>query len=407
MQLITASTTNLDTTTIIDNYGLAKGGDDEYIGRQIICVTPTGSIVAGEKSWVSDFDKATFDASLAPAFTSTVIVGDVFEMWKVFTYEEINDAINQTISEITGKALQIKETHAYSTEEEKYLYDVLSGFTHLSKVEYASSTGIYYEMSRCEGLWSNGSANVTVTNSSFNKEGDYSIKAVEDGGSGAGAVLVTGSKVPTDFSDADKVEFWMYSSIALTAGQLQFHFDDSTLIASGIDKIDIPAMDAATWYRHSLSLANPHLDTAIISYGIYQVSDVGAFTFYLDDVSVIDSRSRIYKELPIEYWGISQGATPYLMITKSGLDLTGSATDLRLTGFQIPTLMTADTDTSEIDPAYLIAKTTGRLLISHAKSSFLDIDDRAKLASYWLGEAARMETGITTSIPGTTRVIKA
>ena len=400
MALITATTTG-DTASLIATYGFAKGGDDEYNGRQLIAITPSGAIVAGEKTYVSDFDSATWDASLAPPFTSSTTSGDIFELWKVFTYEEINDAINQTIAEVSGKALQIKETHTTFTEADKYLYDVLSSFTHLGKVEYVSSTGNYHLLDNCDTVWVAGSANVTVTaDSTFEKVGNACVKAVEAGGSGANAILAYKAISSTDISDCDEVEFWLYSSIALTAGQLEIHLSSTAIIASAEETIDIPAMDAATWYKHSLSLANPHSDTAIISIGIYQVSDVGAFTFYVDEVEANKFNSKVFKELPIEYWDIAQGSTPYLMLTSSGLSLVGADNQLRLTGYQIPDLMTADTDISEIDPAYLIAKTTGRLLVSHAKSSYLDINDRATLASYWLGEAAKMEPGLTTSVSG-------
>ena len=397
-----------DTSSLIDTKNLL-GGDDEHNQKEVLIYDATGSIVDGESSIVSNFDSATNDATCAPVFTAAVTALDKYEMWTwPWKIADINDVINQVIAGITGKALQIKETHTAFTESEKYLYDVLSGFTHLDKVEYVYSKGFYHLLDSCDNVWTAGSANVTVTaDSSFEKVGSACVKAVEAGGSGTNAILAYKAITSVDISDCDKVEFWMYSSIALTAGQLEIHLDDTAAIASGTEKIDIPAMTAATWYKHSLSLANPHLDTAIISIGIFQVSDVGAFTFYVDEVEASKFNSKVFKKLPIEYWDIAQGSTPYLMLTQTGLNLAGSNTQLRLTGFQIPALLTADATASEVNPAYIIAKATGQLLISHAKSSYLDIHDRAKLATYWLGEAAKMESGMATSIPATAIEIKA
>ena len=164
-------------------------------------------------------------------------------------------------------------------------------------------------------------------------------------------------------------------------------------------------MTAATWYKHSLSLANPHSDTAIISIGIYQVSDVGAFTFYIDEVDSVMSTSKDYRELPTEYWQITKGSTPYLQISPTGLSVMGSNTQLKLTGYQLCSRLDADATAADIDPAYIISKATGQLLISHAKSQYLDVQDKAGLATYWLGEAGKKLRGMATTFPGGTRSV--
>uniref|UniRef100_A0A6M3KYW6 Uncharacterized protein n=1 Tax=viral metagenome TaxID=1070528 RepID=A0A6M3KYW6_9ZZZZ len=405
MVLVTASTTG-DTSSIIATYSLAKGGDDEYNGRQVYASDMTGSIVAGEKTWVSDFNSTNKDATVSPVFSASSTALDVFELWKVFTVEEINDAITQAEMEVSSRALQSKIITTPFTETDKYLYDVLDDFTHLSKVEYVCSKGIYHLLDNCDAVWTAGSANVTVTaDSSFEKVGTACVKAVEGGGSGAGAILAYKAITSVDLSGCDKVEFWMYSSIALTAGQLEIHLDDTAAIASGIEKIDIPAMDAATWYKHSLSLASPHLDTAIISIGIYQVSDVGAFTFYVDDVSTCMSTSKQYKLLSNEYWNIAKGSTPYLQLTSGGLSEVGTNTQMKLTGYQLLTPMSADSSESQVDPGYLVNKVTGELLLNHAKSSYLDINDRAALSDRRLAKARADLPSISTQMDSEAKII--
>lgn len=395
MALVTPTTaTGLGTANIVDAYSFAPGGDDEYNGRQVICVTPTGDIVAGEKSWVDDFDGDTWDASLAPAFTSTTAVGDIFELWKVFTYEEVNNAINQAYMEATKDSFQVKQVTSQFTDEDEYEYNILSGFVGVNKVEYAYNIGIDTSLHRCETAWTAGSANVTVTaDSAFKKEGSYSCKGVEDGGSGSGAILAYAT-IAADIDDCDKVEFWFYSSIALTAGQIEIHLDDTAAIASALETIDIPAMDAATWYRHSLSLANPHTDVDLISVGIYQVSDVGAFTFYVDDVRAVLSTSKDYRPLNPEHWRIIKGSTPLLKLTSEGLGLVGDARQLRISGYQLPTMLTADATESQIDPSWLINKVTGELMLNHSKSPRLDIVDRDKIAKSRLEKADKEKMGI-------------
>lgn len=399
-----AATSTEDNNTLIDTKNLL-GGDDEHNQKEVLIYDATGSIVDGETSVVDDFASATKEATMLPVFTANITSGDKYEMWRTpWRIADINDAINQAINDVTGKALQIKDDDSLFTGSSKYLYTIPPGFTHLFLVEYLKSV-LSLVVEDCEDAWTAGS-NVTATKDTFFvKKGTYGAKLVVAAGASATAILGYKDFTAMDITAYDKVEFSMYSSIALTAGQLQIHMGSTAAISSAEETIDIPAMAAAKEYRHSISLENPHLDTAIISAGIYQVADVGACTLYIDDIVVVNSVTKEYKEIPIEYWDIARGATSKLAITVDGLRAIGSDKQLMLRGFQIPSRMTADTDTSEINPAFLIARVTGRLLISHAKSSFLDIHDRARLSTYWLSEAARMESGLTTILPGTTRVI--
>ena len=390
------STSTIDTASLIASYGLAKGGDDEYNGRQVYLVTKVGSIALAEKSFISDFAASTFDATCTPVFTASITDGDIFEMWRVFLVEEINDAINQAIMDVTDDCIQIKEINNVWTESGKYEYDALSSFVGLNKVEYVRSTGIDHTIDKAEVAWTSGTGTTTTADTGFKKEGNASSKNVVVS-VGTNTILCYEDISSIDISDADKVEFWMYSSIALTAGQLQIKLSASAAIAADTEAIDIPAMDAATWYRHSLSLANPQDDTAIISVGIYQVANVADFTFYVDDVRAVNNATKEWLTINPDMWRIAKNSTNYLHLDRSALSLTRNPTQLRLTGYQIPSLMTADSDSCEIDPAFIIAKVTGRLLISHAKSSRLDISDRQGLSKYWLDEAEKRLPSIRTT----------
>lgn len=399
-------TTTGDTTSLIDTANLL-GGDDEHNEKQVrIYDSAGGTIVDGETQAVTDFDNTpagTCDATVS-AFTAAITALDKYEMWKVpWRIADIDDAINQAINEITSRAFLIKDNATLFSEASKYLYTIPTGFTHLYKVEYVySETAV--NVDACEAAWTGNTGTTTTADATFEKEGTYCSKNVVVG-VGVTTILCYEDISSINLTGCDKVEFWMYSSIALTAGQLQIRLSSTAAIASAEETIDIPAMTAATWYRHSLSLEAPHSDSAIISVGIYQVANVADFTFYVDDVKAVLSTSREYKPLPIEYWDIARGSTNYLQITDDGVDLMGDTKLMRLEGFQIIDRMTADTDTCDVDPAYIIAKTTGRLLISHAKSRYLDIHDRASLSQYWLGEAARMERGLSTVFPGTIKKV--
>jgi len=385
----------VDTSSLIDTLHL-HGADDEHNNKQVRIYDATGSIVDGETQAVTDYDGDTSDATTG-AFTESITDGDKYEMWETpWLIEDVDDAIKQAELEVSGRCLQDKETHTTFTEDSKHLYNCLSDFEALSKVEYEySQTG--HLLDNCETAWTAGTHATTTADAAYKKVGTYCSKNVIVD-AGTTEILCYHAISSIDISDCDKIEFWMYSSIALTAGQLQIHLDDTAAIASALEEIDIPAMTAAKWYRHSLSLANPHSDTAIISHGIYQVANVADFTFYVDDVWAVNTGSIDYRKLPLEYWDIAEGSTDYLKLTPKGLSLVGANTRLRLTGYELPTLMTSDASTCEIDPEYIVAKATGRLLLSHAKSASVDIDNRQRLADYWLSMADRRLPSITTNM---------
>lgn len=388
------TSTGADSSSLLDTYGLAKGGNDEYNGSQIQINVPAGSIVAGEKSFVSDFDATNKDATVSPSFTAAPTDGDTYEMWLTkggVRIEQVNDAINQAIIAATDDCLtdKVDETSLVK-QDEIYEYEIPSGFVALHTVEYEYDLGIEHLLDDCEEAWTAGTSVTVTADSSFEKVGTYCNKLEVASGASANAILAYEDISSVDISDCDKVEFWMYSSIALTAGQLDFQLDSTAALGgTPLESIDIPAMTAATWYRHSLSLANPHSDTAIISIGIKQISDVGACTIYIDDVHAVKDRSRIYHVLNPEHWKITQGSTNYLQLDEVAHDAITDGYRLRLSGYQIPAELSADATACTVDPDYVIAKATAMLLASGAGGRDIDPDDRRGRADWWMGIAEK------------------
>ncbi|MFA4917125.1 MAG: hypothetical protein WC560_10705 [Syntrophales bacterium] len=404
--LVTIGTakSTVDTSSLIDTVGLAQfSGDDEINGRQVMIHTPVGSIVAGEKSIISDFAASTSDATVAPVFSAAITNGDGYEIWKTpWMIEDINDIIDQVIADITGQALQVKQSQDTFTTTNQYEYNCLSGFVGLNKVEYQSTIGTEIEIDDCDTAMTAG-ANVTATaDSAFKKEGTASAKLVVAAGAGV-QLLAYGTISSIDISQCNQVEMWFYSSVTLTAGQLKLYLDDTAACVSALETINIPATTAATWTRHVLTLANPHLDTAIISWGIYQTSDVGACTLYVDFVNAVDSLSRAWTPLNPQQWAITKGTTPYLRLTSSGLSVVGTDRLLMLTGCKIASLMSADTSTCEIDPSYVIAAATWFAMIGHAKSPSIDLNNRQALSDRWKVEMERKKPSVTFDLPSDMR----
>lgn len=404
--IVSEVTDTVDNASLRDGHALATFGDDDIIGAQVQINVPAGSIVAGEQSYVSDFADTNEDATMSPVFTDTVTAEDTYEMWLPrgrVTIQQVNNHINQAIIAATDDCVtdKVDETTLIK-EDDTYEYTVPSGFIALHTIEYEYGLGVDHLLSDCEDAWTSGTGTTATADSSFEKRGTSCGKFVV---ASVGTTTILGYEDITsvDLSDCDRVEFWMYSSIALTAGQLQIHIGSTAAISSAEETIDIPAMTATTWYRHSLALANPHSDTAIISVGIYQVANVADFTFYIDDVHAVKDRSRIYHTLSPDLWEITQGSTNYLKLSEVAHNAITDGYRLRLSGYQIPAELSADATDCTVDPNYVVAKATGTLLASGAGGREVDPDDRQRRSEFWLGMAEKRLFQARTNLEFNTR----
>lgn len=396
--ILVEATSTVGTASLIATYSLARGGDDEYNGRQVVLVTKVGSIALGEKSFVNDFAIATFQATCAPVFTSSIADGDVFEMWKVFTYEEINQAINNAILEAAAaNAFVDRVTEGNFTRSGEYSYDWLTpyafglDFKALSKVEYVAYIGIAHDIELCETAWDElvddeVTADVDTT---YNVEGTNCLELTITADAEADDILATQDISAVDISDCDKVEITIRSTVALDAGDIQLLLDNTAACASAVESLDIPVTSANTTTTHVISLANPSSDTAIISVGIKLITDKGAMTLYADRIKAVNSHSKKYEILNPEHWFITKGSSPTLGFTQNGLSVVGANTEVRLTGYASPDIFTDDSTDSEVDPSWLINKVAGELMLNHAKSASLQIPDRVTIARYRLEKAEK------------------
>jgi len=392
--IVGAVTDTKDTTSLWDTIRLARYGDDDLNGAQVQINTPAGSIVSGEQSYVSDFADANEDCTMSPAFTQNLTALDTYEMWlptHPYDIAQVNNHINQAIVAASDDIVINKtDSTTLIKKDKEYEYTVPTGFVGIHTVEYVDKVGVDILLDDCEEAWTAGSANVTVTaDSSIERVGTYCAKMVEDGNSAAGANIGYIAISSTDLSDCDRIEFWMYSSIALTAGQLDFALDDTAALASVTESLDVPAMSAATWYRHSIALANPQSDTAIISIGLVQTSDVGAATYYIDDVRAVKDKSKVYKVLNPENWGIVQASTKLLQLDETAYSQIELGRQLRLSGYAVPDEFTGDSTDSTIDPDYIVAKATSTLLLVSGGGREIDPDDNMKKSEMWMGIAER------------------
>lgn len=397
-----AATSNGTATTLIDTKNLL-GADDQHNGKEVMIYDATGSIADGSISVVSDFASSTNTATVNAAFDGSDITtaADKFEMWKTpWRIADINKAIDLAMIDAAKYAVVSKVTNSSFTESAKYQYAWLSGFKVLNKVEYAYNVGTKYTIHNCDAAWAELADPTGVTSSldtTFKKEGGGSLKLVIAAGASTG-LLKTASITSLDLSGCTEVAIWIFCTVALAAGDMQLILSASASCAALTEALDIPATVANTWTRHVISLANPQSDSAIISVGLKMITDKTC-SLWADDIIAQDANTIDYRELAPEYWTIAQGTSPLLNFSYNGLSVIGENKQVRLTGYGLPDELTDDTTDAKVDPGYLIKYATAWLLVNHAYSSSLSIEDRHKMADRYMLAAERMRPSMTTSMP--------
>ena len=97
---------------------------------------------------VTAFVKSGGVVTFAPALGSAVVVGDLFELYPPdFKPEEINNAINLSISMVEQEALQDKVDATLVVAASTYEYDIPTGFLYIDQIFQESGTSDRYSPS--------------------------------------------------------------------------------------------------------------------------------------------------------------------------------------------------------------------------------------------------------------------
>tara|TARA_R100000781_G_scaffold60463_2_gene38606 strand:- start:2678 stop:4189 length:1512 start_codon:yes stop_codon:yes gene_type:complete len=214
------------------------------------------------------------------------------------------------------------------------------------------------------------------------KRGTASNKLIISSSAGAGQ-LVSDSISSKDISKYDYLECWIKSTVSTSAGNLKILLDDTASCASPLEELSVPALTEDAWTFVRLKLANPELDTAIISVGLEYDSDIGACTVWLDDIKVVQNDTAVWEKLPKHLWTIDKESRD-LVFKESGKFETNYSL-LKLSGGDKPVLLTSDTDTTEIDDSYIISRATSLALLAASGGPATDPDALRQQASFEFG----------------------
>jgi len=145
----------------------------------------------------------------------------------------------------------------------------------------------------CEDAWDEQAvAGVTSEADTGDKMvGSASAKLTMTDGAAAGVLASeVVSLVGNDLDNYNRINLWVKSSIDVAADQLQILLDDTANCASPVATINLPALTANTWTLLTLTTDFSGCTAlTIISVGVKQVSDLGAFTLWLDEIRAVYS----------------------------------------------------------------------------------------------------------------------
>lgn len=342
------------TSTIVDS-SLALGSADDYLGKWILFTSGDND---GKIRRVTDMSITSNVTTLTvmPAVTQTE-ANDTYEMWdEAFPPARIHDFIDQAFIAATGKVYDDEESVALHADSVTSRFDIPTEFAMLKEVLYRRS----YDgaaIHAADSLFDETTdANFTqALDTKDRKSGNSSLKMTVAAGASAND-KVTDVITSLDLSKYTHVEFWAKSTVAAAAADLAILLDDTAACASPLETLTLPALTADTWTFCRVALANPETDTAIISVGIQYTTDLGACVIWFDDIKAVVDASAVWDPLPRGMWSIDKSARD-LVLTGVGRSRAGYRL-LKLKGGDKPALMTADTDTSEIDDEYVIARAT-------------------------------------------------
>ena len=363
------------------------GGDDCYNGKWVAIADASDSDNT-EFRIISDYTASAYRATLQQQLSFATAAGDSYEVWdEPYKPENINEFINQAIVDSTGLVYDPIENISLHGDGKQTRYDIPSGISQISKIEYRNKIS-YTRLHDC------GTTFDEKTDSDFTqsldtkdkKQGTQALKMVIASGASAGD-FVTDSITSKNISGYDYIEMWVKSTVATSAGNLKLLLDDSASCASPLETLSIPALSADTWTFVRMQLSTPELDTAIISVGLEYDSDLGACTVWVDDITAVKNDTAEWSTLDRRLWKIDKEARD-LILLRDGQDAIGYAL-IKIVGGDKPALLSAETDTTEIPEAYIIAFATARALLANSGGASTDPDSRRQLAAYWDGETNR------------------
>lgn len=359
------ASSSTDNLTVHDA-SMVFGGINEARGKWVVA-TDTSNLTEIRRISGNLPDAGTFTVSTP--FSSAPNTNWVMEIWN----SEVNPvAIHQYIDNALSEASRVG---AVRFESDSMHYSAKAQSIGLSD-SFAGVTGVSYrarvtgeQLVSFDDAMSTLSANSHITTDSENyMEGMGSAKISISSSQAAASDIAGSTFSAVDLSFYDQLEMWISTNVATAdTAQLRLKLYEGSSMK---ESIALPALGADSYTHLSLSLANPEVDTAITSVRLSTGSSGGSSkSVLLDDLRAVKKNTAVWERLHPRRWRVSQ--------TDKSLTLSNAPmpyAKLRVHGVRLPSLLTSDTQESDIDAGYVINSAIAKHLRSTASRAGDNID---------------------------------
>jgi hypothetical protein len=308
---------------------------------------------------ISDYDGTTTVGTLrGDVLGASTADGDTYEIWdKDLPPDRVHRNINRAVRTITRRGAVPFTEESLHASRQVSSYAPTSTCIGIKSIQYRSDHS-YRTVQNCDAVWSElVDSDVTATQDTENyRQGNGSLKLAVAAATSAGDILASEAVTKDDYSGFTHIEFWFYTTVTTTAGQISLRLSSAASAATATEEIAIPATTALTWSWYRVALANPQSDTAIISVGVIYTADIGAATLNFDGIKVTRDLQGDWVTLNRRFWYVDKDQRE-VRFTAEAVDIANYAW-LRMIGRKKPSELNADATNCDIDPEYIIAKAT-------------------------------------------------
>ena len=363
--------------------------DDHENGNHIVFTSGTNDgAIRIQTSYVGSSTTFTTRGDVLAASTAD---GDTYESWdEDMPPARVHDMIDRAVRTITRKGAPPSTDISLHTYRDRRNYEFPTAFVGLQHLNYRSSY-TWTSIHNCNTVFDE-LVDADVTASADGEDyasGNSANKFVLAAGLGATDIIASDSISSLDLSGYDTVEFWIKSTVALTAGQLRLRLSADPSAAATTEDLDIPATSANTWTRHQVALANPQSDTAIISVGLIHRQEINEATVWLDEVRAFVEDSSIWSRVSRANYTRDKDRRE-LVLNETAYSQTRYSL-LKMEGYKKPTALTSDSSICDVEPEYLIMRTTAWLMRARGnryagrrEADWLEAERLEGLAELWM-----------------------
>ncbi len=344
---VTSSPTDNGNAGEILDANLAFGTEDEHRGKWIWATDSAG---ASEQRRVLKSDPS--EARLEPSvqFSATPNSSWTYELWDHgVSPTQIHEYLNQAITEADRKGAVPLTSDTFHSGGGVYAWGLSSAIAGVRFVEkrvgYVGEQVFNFDTAPSSLI---SQVDVTLDTEDY-REGQGAAKINLGTGASAGFAIAGSTFSAVNLSGYTHMDVWMKSNVALNSSALHLRLFEGS---SAKEIMFAPSLGADSWTRVNLAFSTPENNSAITSIRLTtgnSWADTNTAIIWLDDAIAYRDNAEEWSTLHHTRWSVDRDRRE-LRIDPGAVGYN----KLQVTGVQLPSLLTTDTQIVDIDPQYVV-----------------------------------------------------